>query len=198
MYNYIVVIYLLVDWPLRLISQQFSEYHNISFTDRGTAGSRLLSTWMSAGTSLVAVSHAVCCSNKSVVKASSSIVSSLLNSGEAGDPSDGPSELPSKELDKCMVSEDVSLNTMLLQDKSLPEKETVLLPSEFVVSVGECIALTVLQYSGLQLWWLPKQCSVLYKMSSCKALAALGLSIFFFPLLLMMMAHQKAEGNHFR
>ena len=48
-----------------------------------------------------------------------------------------------------MISEDVSLDTMLLEDKSLLEKETVLLPSEFVVSVGECIALTALHYSGL-------------------------------------------------
>ena len=76
-----------------------------------------------------------------------------------------------------MVPEDVSLDTMLLEDESLPEKEAALLPCEFVVSVDECIALTVLQYSGLHLWWLPKQCNVLFKMSSCKALAALGLSI---------------------
>ena len=79
------------------------------------------------------------------------------------------------------------------------KKKTVLLPSEFVVSFDECIALTVLQYSGLHLWWLPKQCSVLFKMSSCKALAALGLSTFFSltSLLLMMVAHLTAEANHF-
>ena len=88
----------------------------------GTAGSRLLLTWTSASTSLVAASHAVCCSNKSVVKASSSIVSSLLNSREVRNPSDGPSELSSKELEKIMVSEDVSLDTVLQEDELLPEK----------------------------------------------------------------------------
>ena len=69
-----------------------------------------------------------------------------------------------------------------------------------VASVGECIALTVLQYSGLHLWWLPKQCKVLFKMSSCKALAALGLSTLFSltSLLLMMMAHLTDEANRFR
>ena len=60
-----------------------------------TAASRLLSTLTSAGTSLVAV----CYSNKSVVKASSSIISSILSTGEAGNSSDGPSELSSKDVE---------------------------------------------------------------------------------------------------
>ena len=90
-----------------------------------------------------------CCSNKCVVMASSLIVSSLLNSGEARDPSDPLSEVLSKKPDKFMVSEDVSLvDIILLEDEPVPEKETVLLPSEFVVSVGECIAVMVLQYSA--------------------------------------------------
>ena len=67
----------------------------------------MLSTWTLAGTSLVAASHAVCCSNKSIVKESSSIVSSLLKFGEeAGDPSDGPSKLSSKELNKFRCTTD--------------------------------------------------------------------------------------------
>ena len=69
---------------------------------------------------------------------------SLLNSGKAGDPSDGSSKPPSKKLDKSMPSKDVSLDTMLLEDDSKPEKEIVLLPSEIVISVSEYIALTAI------------------------------------------------------
>ena len=43
-----------------------------------------------------------------------------------------------------MPSKDVSLDTMLLEDDSKPEKEIVSLPSEIVISVSECIALTVI------------------------------------------------------
>ena len=43
------------------------------------------------------------------------------------------------------------IRTMLLEDELLPEKEQVLLSSEFTVSVGDYIALTVLRYSGLHL-----------------------------------------------
>ena len=50
----------------------------------------------------------------------------------------------------------------------------MLLTSEFIVSVGDGIALTILRYSGLHLQWLPKQLSVLFLMSSYKALAGLG------------------------
>ena len=55
---------------------------------------------MSAGTSLIAASFAICYFNKSVVKASSTILSSLLSTGEVGNPSDGPSELSSKDVEK--------------------------------------------------------------------------------------------------
>ena len=105
-----------------------------------------------------------------------------------------------KELDRSVVSKDTSVDTVVLEDESLLEKDKVSLPSEFIVSVGECNALTVLQYSGLHLWWLPKQCNVLFKMSSCKALAAFVLSTFFSltSLLLMMMAHLTADANRFR
>ena len=43
------------------------------------------------------------------------------------------------------------IDTILLEDESLPEKGQVLLSSEFIISVADCIALTVLQYSGLHL-----------------------------------------------
>ena len=62
-----------------------------------------------------------CCSNKCVLTASSLIVSSLLNSGEARAPSDPLSELLSKK-DKFMVYEDVSLDIILLEDEPVPEK----------------------------------------------------------------------------
>ena len=57
---------------------------------------------------------------------------------------------------KNLISEYVSLDTMLLENESLPKKGQVLLTSEFIVCVGDGIALTDLQYSSLHLQWLPK------------------------------------------
>ena len=61
-------------------------------------------------------------------------------------------------MEKLIVSAYVSpihmyhrICTILLEDESLPEKGQVLLSSEFIVSVGDCIALTAVQYSGLHL-----------------------------------------------
>ena len=70
----------------------------------------------------------------------------------SGEVSDEPSELSSKELNKFMISEDVSLDTVLMEDESLPVKK-VLLPSEFCYTCLLVSPLLSLFYStqGLRL-----------------------------------------------
>ena len=163
----------------------------------GKGGSRL---WVvSICRSVVASYYAGCCSCSTVCIVSSSVSVEILvdvvESRESSLPemeSSGESvtEMLIKELDELVESLEEVLGVLELIEKvssmevsgdreSGKECLSLFISVTSFVRAPSFIVLTVLQWSGLHLWWLPKQCNALFKMSSCNSLAAVFLSTLF-------------------